>query len=183
MQEEFERLKLDMQNQLAEKPISQYKEIFAQQAKRYRTGAWIWLGSAILTIVVFFGIFYSSPSWLNSKNDHMVGALQNLFTKGLFLSPIYVWLNRSIKNYSAQKHLQVINTHRQKALDTFDAFVAAADGNRETRDAVLLAATDAIFDANQTGYLSTKGTGPDSRNPILHVIRESMFQKSRPREG
>ena len=103
--------------------------------------------------------------------------------KGLFLSPIYVWLNRSIKNYTAQKHLEVINTHRQNALETFDTFVAAAGDNRETRDAVLLAATEAIFDANQTGYLSTKTSGADNRNPILHVIRESVFRRSPPRDG
>ena len=112
-----------------------------------------------------------------------LGALQNLFTKGLFLSPIYVWLNRSIKNYSAQKHLEVINTHRQNALETFDTFVTAAGDNRETRDAVLLAATDAIFDANQTGYLSTKATGPDSRSPAQQIIREIIPQKPSSKDG
>ena len=44
MQEEFDRLKLEVENQLAEKPISQYKAIFADQAKNYRMGAWVWLG-------------------------------------------------------------------------------------------------------------------------------------------
>ena len=106
------------------------------------------------------------------------GVLQNLFTKGFLLSPIYLWLNRSIKNYTAQKHLEVVNTHRQKALETFDTFVAAAEGNRETRDAVLLAATDAIFDANQSGYLSAKASGTDSKSPVQQVIREIIPDRS-----
>ena len=99
------------------------------------------------------------------------------------LSPIYVWLNRSIKNYTAQKHLEVINIHRQNALETFDTFVAAAGDNRETRDAVLLSATDAIFDANQTGYLSAKGSSSDSKSPMQQVIREIISDKSSPRSS
>ena len=108
----------------------------------------------------------------------LTGALQSLFIKGFLLSPIYLWLNRSIKNYTAQKHLEVVNTHRQKALETFDAFVDAAEGNRETRDAVLLAATEAIFDANQSGYLSAKASSSDSRSPVQQVIREIIPDRS-----
>ena len=107
--------------------------------------------------------------------------LQNFFAKVFLLSPIYLWLNRSIKNYTAQKHLEVINTHRQNALETFDTFVTAAGENRETRDAVLLSATEAIFDANQTGYLSTKSSSGDSKSPVQQVIREIIPDKSSPK--
>ena len=177
-QEEADQLILKVQNQLAEKPISQYKAIFAAQAEQYRKGSKSWLIMAGGATVVFFGAFCWLSTLLESGGPGLTGTLQNLFTKGFVLSPIYVWLNRSIKNYTAQKHLEVINTHRQNALETFDTFVAAAEGNRETRDAVLLSATEAIFDANQTGYLSTKGSGPDSRSPVQQVIREIIPDKS-----
>ncbi len=184
MQQEFDRLKLQMQNQLAEKSISQYEEIFAEQAEQHRKGARIWLGMAGGATVVFFGLFYVLLKWPASLGlpeaggSGLTGALQSLFIKGFLLSPIYLWLNRSIKNYTAQKHLEVVNTHRQKALETFDPFVAAAEGNRETRDAVLLAATDAIFDANQSGYLSAKASSSDSRSPVQQVIREIIPERS-----
>ena len=179
-QQEFDRLKLEWQNQLVEKPISQYKTIFAEQAKQHRKGAWIWLGMAGLATAAFFGVFFSLPipALLEPGGTQLTGALQSLFTKGFLLSPIYLWLNRSIKNYTAQKHLEVVNTHRQKALETFDAFVAAAEGNRETRDAVLLAATEAIFNANQSGYLSAKASSSDSRSPVQQVIREIIPERS-----
>ena len=177
-QQEFDRLKLEWQNQLVEKPISQYKTIFAEQAKQHRKGAWIWLGMAGLATAAFFGVFFSLPIFLEPGGTQLTGALQSLFTKGFLLSPIYLWLNRSIKNYTAQKHLEVVNTHRQKALETFDAFVAAAEGNRETRDAVLLAATEAIFNANQSGYLSAKASSSDSRSPVQQVIREIIPERS-----
>ena len=170
-----------MQNQLTEKPISQYKAIFADQAKEYHKEAQNWLWIAIGTTAVFFGAFYLLPTLIESGGPGWTGILQNLFAKGFLLSPIYLWLNRSIKNYAAQKHLEVINTHRQNALETFDTFVAAAGENRETRDAVLLSATDAIFDANQTGYLSPKGSGADSKSPVQQVIREIIPDKSSPK--
>ena len=180
-EQEFDRLKIEVENKLAEKPISQYKTIFAEQAKEHHKGARNWLKMAGGTTALFFGAFVVLTIWLGSEGSGLTGTLQNLFTKGFLLSPIYVWLNRSIKNYTAQKHLEVINIHRQNALETFDTFVAAAGDNRETRDAVLLAATDAIFDANQTGYLSTKGSGPDSRSPVQQVIREIIPDKSSPK--
>ena len=180
-EQEFDRLKLEVQNQLAEKPISQYKTIFADQARKHRDGAWFWLGMACLGIAAFFIAFYKLPTLLESGGSESTRILQNFFAKVFLLSPIYLWLNRSIKNYTAQKHLEVINTHRQNALETFDTFVAAAEGNRETRDAVLLSATDAIFDANQTGYLSTKGSGADSKSPVQQVIREIIPDKSPPK--
>ena len=181
IQKEFDRLKIEVENKLAEKPISQYKTIFADQAKGHHEGGRNWLKMAGGATVVFFVAFAGLTIVLGSEGSGLTGTLQNLFTKGFLLSPIYVWLNRSIKNYTAQKHLEVINTHRQNALETFDTFVAAAGDNRETRDAVLLSATDAIFDANQTGYLSTKGSGPDSRSPVQQVIREIIPDKSSPK--
>ena len=177
-QQEFEKTKLDVQNRLAEKPVSQYKAIFSDQADKHKIVARNWLIMTGAATAVFFVFFYWMHTQLSPGGTQFTAALQNLFTKGLLLSPIYLWLNRSIKNYTAQKHLEVINAHRQNALETFDTFAAAAGDNRETRDAVLLAATEAIFDANQTGYLPTKAGGADSRSPVQQVIREIIPQKS-----
>ena len=169
---------LKYQNQLTEKPISQYKEIFAGQAESHRKSAQFWMGMAIVATAAFGGVFILLSKALGSGGTELTGILQNLFTKGFVLSPIYVWLNRSIKNHTAQKHLEIINVHRQNALETFDTFVAAAEGNRETRDAVLLAATKAIFDANQSGYLSTKASNSDNASPVQQIIKEVIPTKS-----
>lgn len=173
----LEETHLKYQNQLTEKPISQYKEIFAEQAEKYRNGSRFWLGMAGLATAAFGVTFILLSIFLKSGGTELIGILQNLFTKGFVLSPIYVWLNRSIKNHTAQKHLEVINVHRQNALETFDTFVAAAEGNRETRDAVLLAATKAIFDANQSGYLSTKTSGSDNASPVQQIVKEVIPSK------
>lgn len=175
---EIEQTHIEYQNQLTEKPISQYKEIFAEQAEKHKSGACFWMGMAVVATTVFFLAFILLSLFLKSEGTQIAGILQNLFTKGFILSPIYVWLNRSIKNHTAQKHLEVINIHRQNALETFDTFVSAAEGNRDTRDQVLLAATRAIFEANQSGYLSTKTSGSDSASPVQQIIKEVIPSKS-----
>ena len=179
--QEIEETHLKYQNQLTEKPISQYKEIFSDQAKKHRNMAWVWLGvTSVLALgfgVILTWLLTDLQSAVSSANQFFT-IFSNLFTKGFFLSLILLLLNRSIKNFAAEKHLDVVNTHRQNALETFDTFVAAAEGNRETRDAVLLAATKAIFDANQSGYLSAKSSSSDTASPVQQIIKEVIPSKS-----
>ena len=179
-QKEISDLKLEVQNQLAKKPISQYKQIFAEQAKKHQNMAWVWLGVTGALTFVFGAIFIWLLQELKPEGDNLSLILRNLLTKGFFLSLIYLLLNRCIKNYTAEKHLETVNRHRQNALETFDAFVDAAEGDRETRDAVLLAATNCIFDANQSGYLSAKTSRSESTSPIQHVVKTIPFGKSPP---
>ena len=126
VQQELSQLKRERQTQQAKESVADYKEIFEKQAKEYRKGARIWLGAAGVATAMFFAAFVGLTIWLGSEGSNLTGTLQNLFTKGFVLSPIYVWLNRSIKNHAAQKHLEVINTHREKALETFNRFYDAA---------------------------------------------------------
>ena len=176
--QKLEQTHLKYQNQLTEKPISQYKEIFETQAKKHQIMAWVWLGITVGLALVFGRIFWWLLTDLVPTANGLSTILPNLFAKTFFLSLIFLFLNRSIKNFTAEKHLEVINTHRQNALETFDTFVAAAEGNRETRDAVLLAATKAIFDANQSGYLSAKTSGSDGASPVQQIIKEVIPSKS-----
>ena len=175
---EIEQTHLEYQNQLTEKPISQYKAIFTDQAQQHRKTASRWLLATSGLSVVFVVLFVWLLSDVVPADDNTPVILSVLVTKGFFLSLVFFLLNRTIKNFTAEKHLQVINTHRQNALETFDTFVAAAEGNRETRDAVLLAATRAIFEANQTGYLSAKTSSSDTANPVQQIIKEVIPSKS-----
>lgn len=170
-QEEFDQLKSQVQDLLAEESVSKYETVFAEQANKHQKAAFWWLIATGAWIIVFGGVFYWLFNALKLGGTEWVGILQNIFTKGFLLSLIYLVLNRSIKNYTAEKHLEIVNRHRQNALRTFQAFHSAAGENQETRDAVLTAATNAIFDANQSGYLSAKMRGSESTNPIPQVIK------------
>ena len=170
-QREFTELKNKLEDELAKETVSKHRKIFAKQADEHKRVSRGWLIATGVLIVAFGAVFYWLFEALRLGGTELIGVLQNVFTKGFLLTLIYFVLNRSHKNYTAQKHLEVVNRHRQNALDTFDDFVESAGDNRETRDAVLLAATNAIFDANQSGYLSSKTKGTESANPIQQVVR------------
>ena len=101
-----DQLILQMQNSIAEKPISQYKAIFQEQAEEHQKGARFWLAMAGAATLAFVVAFCVLSAVVKFDTTQLTGTLQNLFTKGFLLSPIYVWLNRSIKNHTAQKHLE-----------------------------------------------------------------------------
>ena len=176
-QEEFNQLKSQLQDLLAKESVAEYGRIFDEQANKHQRAAFWWLVSTVGLSIGFGCIFVWLFNVLRLGGTEWVGILQNIFTKGFLLSLIYLLLNRSIKNYTAQKHLEVINRHRQNALDTFERFVSSA-ARQETKEEVLIAATNAIFDANQTGYLSTKMRGSESTNPIPQVIKAVMPSSS-----
>ena len=170
-QKEFAELKNKIEDKLAKETVSKHKAIFAKQAEEHLQASQRWLLATSGLIVVFGAVFYWLFEALRLGATELIGVFQNVFTKGFLLTLIYFVLNRFGKNYTAHKHLEIVNRHRQNALDTFDTFVESAGENRETRDAVLLAATNAIFDANQSGYLSAKTKGTDNANPIQQVVR------------
>ena len=170
-QKEFAELKNKIEDKLAKETVSKHKAIFAKQAEEHLQASQRWLLATSGLIVVFGAVFYWLFEALRPGATELIGVFQNVFTKGFLLTLIYFVLNRFGKNYTAHKHLEIVNRHRQNALDTFDTFVESAGENRETRDAVLLAATNAIFDANQSGYLSAKTKGTDNANPIQQVVR------------
>ena len=176
-QESFDQLYIQLQNQLTEKPISKYKTTFNDQAKKHAKIASTWLKVTVGLTLAFGVLFWWLLKDLGPAADQLSMTLSNLFTKGFFLSLIFLLLNRSIKNYTAEKHLEVINTHRQNALETVDPFLEATKENRETRDQILLAATKTIYDANQSGYLSTKISGSDTANPVQQIIKEVIPTK------
>ena len=172
--EDFNKLKNQMENLLAEESVSKHEGIFDEQANKHQRMAFRWLISTGGLIIGFGFVFYWLFNSLKLEGTEFIGILQNIFTKGFLLSLIYLVLNRSIKNYTAEKHLEVVNRHRRNALRTFNAFVSAAGENQETRDAVLLAATNAIFDANQSGYLSAKTKGHESTGAVQQFVKAIM---------
>ena len=176
--QKLDDLRIARENQIATTSISDHVKFFDSQAKEHQKSARRWLngtiGMAIGFILIVIGLWFL----IKPTGDEWTPILQNFFTKGFVISVFYMLLNRSIKNYTAEKHLEVVNLHRKNALATFEAFAEASGNNPHTRDQVLLASTNAIFDANQSGYLSTKTSRSDTASPIQHIIREIIPGKN-----
>jgi len=68
-----------------------------------------------------------------------------------------------------------VNQHRQNALSTFETFVKAA-ADDQTKGAVLLQATQAIFTPQVTGFIAQES---DSGGPaqVLEIFRSASSGK------
>ena len=127
-QQEFAKLKNQLEDELAKETVSKHKTIFAKQADEHQRASRRWLLATGGLIVAFGAVFYWLFEALRLGGTELIEVLQNVFTKGFLLTLIYFALNRFSKNYTAQKHLEVVNRHRQNALDTFDDFFESAGG-------------------------------------------------------
>ena len=72
--------------------------------------------------------------------------------------------------FYAQTHLAAVNRHRQRSLESFDRFYEQAS-DQATKDAVLSAATRAIFEQTQTGFLG-RTEAPKPASPITDLVRQ-----------
>ncbi len=131
-----------------------YSEVFKMQAKKHNEIAQKWFKSsaaflAIVFMYVFYLVFLDHPQDVEKAETIAREAIRNV----LLLSVLSVGLFQSIKNYNANKHLEVVNEHRQNAIETFEAFSNAAS-DPQVKSTILIQATQSIFAADQTGYLS-----------------------------
>ena len=86
---EIEQTHLEYQNQLTEKPISQYKAIFTDQAQQHRKTASRWLLATSGLSVVFVVLFMWLLSDVVPADDNTPVILSVLVTKGFFLSLVF----------------------------------------------------------------------------------------------
>jgi hypothetical protein len=131
-----------------------YSEVFKNQARKNAEAASKWFSSSVVFLVVVFVyvaylVFLDHPQDIERAETVAREAIRNV----LLLSVLSVGLFQSIKNYNANKHLQVVNEHRQNAIETFEAFSNAAP-DVQVKSIVLIQATQSIFAADQTGYLN-----------------------------
>jgi len=113
----------------------------------------ITVGAATITLFVRLEVEELSPvAYLSSKVV-------------IFVSLVYA-LTLFIKNYKVAKHNEVLNTHKHKALSTFEVFMTSAK-DQEIKNEVLREVSKTIFSSNNTGFVSGADESP---NAIIEVI-------------
>jgi len=143
----------DARRNSAQQGVSQQAYYFKVESKYHRLQAKVWgsyiRGLAITAIVLLIlALGFYKWSWLSPDNAFQ--AVQLSLSKTLIISTIAYLLFLSARNFLAHKHNAVVNRHRQNALQTFEALVAAA--GTEKRDIVLTHAAACIFSPQETGY-------------------------------
>jgi hypothetical protein len=140
-----------------------------ETSKKWLIATWILL--ALVSAFSLLFIFFLLP------NGDVSGAatLQRIVSKLVFLSALYFAVVFCARNYRANKHLAVVNEHRQTSLQTFETFVRNAGDDEQTKNAVLLETTRTIFSPATSGYLGTDDENPNSR--IIEIMKLASTTK------
>lgn len=129
----------------------------------------------IFAIIFLWGINFSQQtetSWW--KNIFLTIHEQNIIERIVILSLLWFLISHFSKIYSAEKHLYVLNNQRQNALNSHRQIIDSVqstntENDLETKNAILLQMTKAIFDNQDTWYLKDSWWSPIITNQILEA--------------
>lgn len=162
----------EVRNAAAGIGVAQHAIHFKEQADEHKTKTTKWLIatciSAAFTLAwgFYLAIFYSTKiTEINGQSIQFGIAKLVIFT---ILYTATLWIG---KIYKSQWHNYIVNKHRQNALSSFETFVKATS-DEQTKNAVLIQATNSIFSPQNSGFIS--GTEQSNSPQILEIIRGVM---------
>lgn len=141
--------------------VAKFTQGFENKARDLERQCTRWLlMTAALAAITISEIFFPTK-YFSLMDNHSISWViaQAMLTKAALIGislTATVWCGTI---YRALAHQAAVNKHRALSLQTFQTFTEATD-NQQTKDAVLLAATEAAF-----GYSSTGLIGSDQKQP------------------
>lgn len=180
LRKEAEAILGTMRSAAAEMGVAQQSIHFADQVRMHAQEGRKWLISsiAIAACVVLFAVITFALNWPPAPESiSETGSLiKYLSLRVIILSILLYALVWSSRNYRAHRHNEIVNRHRQTALITFETFVKAAGGDSQTKNAVLLQATQSIFAPQASGYLSTEPE-PLPQSTVVEILRKFTSER------
>lgn len=133
-----------------------------------------WLTALIMMVIITVGwgilCFFIHPESKESSD-----VLQFTIAKLIVISGLYFALSMITKNYKAHRHNYIVNKHKQNSLNSFEAFVKGAGEDIQTKNAVLISATQSIFSAQPSGYSSQEAETEPSK--IIEILKTTNTGK------
>ncbi|NVO31348.1 hypothetical protein [Hymenobacter lapidiphilus] len=191
-----------MRNELSKlKEQTQKSEIiknsakFKAQGESSKENARKWVIAIISAISLFVGVLL----WGLSSNEELFNIAANILekskglnaefinklilievakkigTKTLIYSMFIYFITFLVKNYNAQMHNYIVNSHKSNALSSTVDLIGTAREN-EGNDKIILQATQAIFATHKSGYQGVENE-PNSPNLITNVIDSFSSKK------
>lgn len=183
--EQLTKAKADADSALAairavasEQGVSQQASYFKEEAESQDLLAATWLtytyrfalavgGFAVLSLVL-----HKLP-WIRPENT--MEAFQLITSKVLIFAVLGFMLILSARNFATHKHNSIVNRHRQNALLTYRALVAAS--GEGTEDIVLAHAASCIFSPQETGFAQGKSESSGSKS-VLELFTKGVAKPS-----
>lgn len=155
--------------------VAHHATNFEAQAGEHAAASRSWfrrvVGLSVLGILVLIALFVW-PWHPETAGLETGQAIYAVVSRLLVFSVVSYALLWSSRHYTAHQHNYIINRHRQNALRTFETFVAAAGGEQEVKNAVLLHASQSIFSPQASGFVS-KEPLPSMPQNLIEVVRRA----------
>lgn len=153
--------------------LSEYSTVFAKYARDAKRISYWWLGSTVLLAGCIIGfLFWLINYWNQTPTNAPIQTIQAVqmgcAKLALFSTALYLlsWCGR---NYKAQWHTYIVNTHRANTLNALEVYANSV--KEETRhDAIMQHACGAIFSQITTGFIPDQADTA-ATPPILEIIR------------
>lgn len=169
---EIDRIIIATREASASAGAAVFTKDFENESDAQEKSAGKWLGATgsgvLLTVIV------AVVMWVHAESSAAAGlsssqVIQTVAAKLVILTMFVTGTMWCGRQYKALKHLATLNRHRSLSLRTLKAFSAAAS-DEQTKNAVLIEVTRAVFQANQTGYLDGQA-GDESPTKIVEIAK------------
>lgn len=167
---ESETILEELKKKVSQQTVSDYALVYEEQAENHKKLAEKWLLTGIIISIAFILLITISAlyEFLPTERLSATGIvngynISNIITKALIIAVIIFLLSFSFKQYSVNRHLQALNTQRQKALNSYKLFIASISADDiNSRNALMIQVAKAIYEPQTTGFLSEKGQNVNS---------------------
>ncbi len=173
--EELGKKLLLLNDALAESAVSRNSEYFCKVATAHKKSSKTWLVIACILAVATVAIAIAWPFLVTALELNPLKTAEGIATRIIIVSLMSFSVVWSSRIYRAHRHLYVVNTHRQTALQTFQSFFEATK-DPDIKNAVLLAATRCIFSPSASGFLG--GDQDNSGTNIVEIIGKATEKAS-----
>lgn len=160
----------------AEAGVSQNSVHFQKEAQDHYVSSGRWLVAIILlsVLLVSFSLWGTRLLDMVGIDDpggsaDVIQQVRFYLQKAIILFVLIFALILATKNYNSARHNYVVNKHRSNSLSSFTTFVASAS-DEQTKNAVLLQATQSIFSHQPTGYIKIDGEN-SPQSTVVEVLR------------
>jgi hypothetical protein len=156
----------------SEQGVSQQAIYFKDEAQSQEAlaGSWLtytYLFALALGVFAVMSLLLHKIEWIKPANNAEM--FQLVTSKILIFTVLGYLLVMAARNYTTHKHNAVVNRHRQNALLTYRALVAAAEGTG-TQDIVLAHAASCIFSPQDTGFALGRGDSGGGSKSVLELL-------------
>lgn len=169
---EIEEITKSAREASASAGVAVFTQDFAKEAESQSKIAIAWLVATFIFAVIAFGIsvwaYFVDYSGM-SREVLLAKWVSKAFCLSILISAT-MWCG---KMYKSARHLSIVNKHRAHSLRTFQAFVAASS-NMQTRDAVLMETTKAIFARGTTGLVNESLASESDTSNIIQIAGKAI---------